>query len=112
MDITRREFAVALTGVAGAAALRRDTPRSPATDPCHLPAPIRALTPKTDGVVPITDDERRARIAKAQRLMAEQGIDAIVIEGGTSMFYYTGVRWDQRSARSRGHPGHGALAWV
>ena len=53
MDITRREFAVALTGVAGAAALRRGTPRSPATDPCHLPAPIQALTPKTKGVAPL-----------------------------------------------------------
>ena len=30
-----------------------------------------ALRPMTDGVVPITDDERRARIAKAQKLMAD-----------------------------------------
>ena len=47
MDITRREFAAALTGMAGAATLRGDALRSPATDPCHLPAPIQALTPKT-----------------------------------------------------------------
>src|ERR1700752_1985994 len=72
MDITRREFAAALTGVAGAASLRRDALRTPATDPCHLPAPIQALTPKINGIVPITDEERRARIAKAQGLMVAQ----------------------------------------
>ena len=93
MDITRREFAAALTGVAGAASLRRDALRSPAADPCHLPAPIQALTPKTGGIAPITDDERRARIAKAQRLMTEQGIGAILLEPGTSMRYFTGVGW-------------------
>ena len=49
----------------------------------------------TAGIVPITDDERRARIAKAQRLMAEQKIDAIFMEGGTSSFYFVGMRWGQ-----------------
>ncbi|MEO6237948.1 MAG: Xaa-Pro peptidase family protein, partial [Vicinamibacterales bacterium] len=42
---------------------------------------------------PIADEERRARIAKAQRLMGEQGIGAIVLEGGTSMSYFANVRW-------------------
>ncbi len=45
------------------------------------------------GVKPISDDERRARIAKAQRLMAENKIDAVFLESGSSLFYYTGVRW-------------------
>jgi len=93
MDITRREFAVALTGVAGAATLRRDARHSPATDPCHLPAPIQQLTPKIDGIAPITDEERRTRIARAQALMAAQGIGAIVIEPGTTMHYYSAVDW-------------------
>ncbi|MGH7497638.1 MAG: M24 family metallopeptidase, partial [Gemmatimonadales bacterium] len=35
----------------------------------------------------------RARIEKAQRLMKEQGIAALVIEPGASMIYYTGVKW-------------------
>ena len=70
MEVTRREFAGALIGVAGAAALGRDVTSSQGTDPCHLPPPIQALTPKTSGITPITDEERRARIAKAQRLMA------------------------------------------
>lgn len=53
-------------------------------------AQTRSLPP---GVKPIGDDERRARIAKAQRLMVENKIDAIYLESGSSLFYYTGVRW-------------------
>jgi len=47
----------------------------------------------TAGVVPITDDERKARIAKAQLLMRQHKIDAIYLEPGSSMFYFTGMRW-------------------
>jgi Xaa-Pro dipeptidase len=47
----------------------------------------------TAGIVPITDDERRARIEKARRLMGEQRIDALVLEPGSSMLYFTGVSW-------------------
>lgn len=62
---------------------------------------------------PITDEERRARIEKARRLMIDNGIDAMVLEGGTSMFYYTGVHWGN-SERTFAVviPAHGELAWV
>jgi len=58
-----------------------------------VPASIQALKPLPNPPAPITDDERRARIAKAQRLMTEQGIGAIVLEGGASMSYFVNVRW-------------------
>ena len=58
-----------------------------------VPASIQALKPMTAGIVPITNDERRARIEKARRLMAENRIDAVILEGGSSLFYFTGVRW-------------------
>jgi Xaa-Pro dipeptidase len=45
-----------------------------------------------EGVQPITAEERRARVEKARRLMRENKLDAIVMEGGSSMFYFTGVR--------------------
>ena len=66
-----------------------------------------------DGVVPISEDERKARIAKAQKLMAEQKLDAIFMEGTTSCFYYTGMRWGQ-SERTFGViiPANGAIAYV
>lgn len=78
-----------------------------------LPAVIRALKPMTAGVVPISEDERKARIAKAQTLMGEQKIDAIFMEGTTSCFYYTGMRWGQ-SERTFGViiPQNGKIAYV
>ena len=78
-----------------------------------LPAAIQALTPMTTGIVPITDDERRGRIAKAQRLMEEQKVDAIFMEGGTSSYYFVGMRWGQ-SERTFGVviPAKGAIAYV
>lgn len=78
-----------------------------------LPASIRDLRPMTEGVVPITVEERRARIAKAQRLMAEQQIDAIFMEGSASCFYFAGMRWGQ-SERTFGLviPAKGAIAYV
>ena len=67
----------------------------------------------TAGTVPISDDERLARIAKAQKLMAEQKIDAIFMEGTTSCFYFAGMRWGQ-SERTFGAviPAKGELAYV
>ena len=46
-----------------------------------------------DQATPISVDERRGRIEKARRLMAEQKIDALMLTGGTSMVYFTGMQW-------------------
>ena len=46
-----------------------------------------------DRAKPITNDERRGRIEKARKLMAEHKIDAILLTGGTSLVYFTGLRW-------------------
>ncbi|MCH7898124.1 MAG: aminopeptidase P family N-terminal domain-containing protein, partial [Proteobacteria bacterium] len=37
--------------------------------------------------------ERLQRIAKAQSLMAEHDIDAILIEPGSAMLYFSGISW-------------------
>ncbi len=55
----------------------------------------------TGDAQPIRIAERQARIAKAQRLMQEQGIGALVIESGSALIYFTGVRW-RRSERFTG----------
>jgi Xaa-Pro dipeptidase len=67
----------------------------------------------TGDAVPIGVDERHARIEKAQRLMREQGIDALLVEAGSSLIYFTGVRW-WRSERFTGViiPADGELAYV
>ncbi|WP_139183536.1 aminopeptidase P family N-terminal domain-containing protein [Algoriphagus alkaliphilus] len=46
-------------------------------------------------IVPISLEERRFRIAKAQCLMDKNGFSAIVLDSGTSMNYFTAMTWGQ-----------------
>ncbi len=46
-------------------------------------------------IVPISLEERKSRIAKAQGLMEKNGFCAIVLDSGTSMNYFTGMTWGQ-----------------
>lgn len=55
--------------------------------------PKAALQPITGDAMPIGVDERLARIGKAQRLMRQQNIDAILLEPGSAMLYFTGISW-------------------
>jgi len=59
----------------------------------QLPAAIEKLQPMTDGVVPISSEERQSRILKAQKLMREEGMDAVILEPGTSMDYFLDFRF-------------------
>ena len=78
--MNRRDFLG--TSVVGMASITaRAGPRILRSEQTACLAAIQALKPMTAGIVPITDDERRGRIAKAQRLMEEQKIDAIFMEG-------------------------------
>lgn len=56
------------------------------------PAP-NSLHSMVGDVVPISVQEREARIEKAQRLMTEQKIDALVVDAGTTLKYFTGISW-------------------
>ena len=47
----------------------------------------------TTGAVPIDAAERARRLSRAQALMKANGIGAILIEPGSTMIYFTGVRW-------------------
>jgi Xaa-Pro dipeptidase len=79
----------------------------------QVPDAIRALKPMTAGIVPITMDERSARVEKARRLMTTNKLDAIVLEGGSSLFYFTGVRWGLSERPFVAViPARGELAWV
>lgn len=44
-------------------------------------------------IVPISPEERKDRVAKAQRLMIQNKIRALIIEAGTSLEYFTGISW-------------------
>jgi Xaa-Pro dipeptidase len=44
-------------------------------------------------VEPITVDEHRGRIARAQALLVESGLDALILGPGSSLAYFTGATW-------------------
>jgi len=101
----RRVFIV--TAAAGAAELARAQRRN--ADPAGVPDVVGNLKPMLDGVQPITDAERRARIEKARRLMRDNKLDAILCQGGSSLYYYTGVRggastWVLPAKGAKGEP--------
>jgi len=116
--MNRREFlgsaaAIGAGAAAGCAAGTGDAGAQSSSADANLPAAIKALKPMTAGIVPISDDERRARIAKAQRLLTENKIDALFMEGTASCFYFANMRWGQ-SERTFGLviPAKGELAYV
>lgn len=112
----RREFLGLFAGVAGSTllggAFAQANPTERAQQP-DIPDAIKKLKNMTGGVARITLEERRERVEKARRLMAQHGMDAIYIEPGASMFYFTGVRWGL-SERMFGLiiPRRGEVAWV
>jgi Xaa-Pro dipeptidase len=54
---------------------------------------LTALSNMMTGAEPIRVDEYRARIAKAQATMRANKIDAVYLNGGSSLLYFTGVHW-------------------
>jgi len=46
-----------------------------------------------DRIRPIGSDELAARREQARRLMKDNAIDAVFVEGGTTLSYYTGLHW-------------------
>jgi Xaa-Pro dipeptidase len=114
--VDRRSFSRWTLGIRGAALwsrVSRGQPPRAIVGEATVPASIRRLKPMTAGIVPISDDERRARIEQARRLMTESGIDALVLEPGTTMKYFTGVSWGLSERPFLAViPARGELAWV
>ncbi len=94
MSLSRRNFIKASAVSAGAVTLLSGVAGCAAkVEPVAATGPMDQLKSMTDNVVPISLDERKGRIEKAQRLMVENNIDAIYLDGGTSMEYFTGIKW-------------------
>src|SRR6266480_2696518 len=118
MCTDRRNFLRLSAGVAGltlfgSELIHADSSELETLQQRDTPAPIRRLQKMTDGVVPISPQERQERITKAQRLMTEQKIGAIYLEPGPSMFYFTGMRWSTSERMfALVMPARGDIAWV
>ncbi|HEY4903723.1 MAG TPA: Xaa-Pro peptidase family protein [Candidatus Sulfotelmatobacter sp.] len=58
-----------------------------------LPESLARLQSRKGEAVPITREERQGRQERARKLMSENSLDAIVLMEGTSLKYFTGIRW-------------------
>lgn len=118
MCTDRRDFLRLSAGVAGATLVGSQLIHAEGLyrelqQRAETPEPIRKLKRMTEGIVPITLDERKGRIEKARRLMREKRMDAIYIEPGSSMFYFTGMRWGTSERMfALVIPARGEVAWV
>jgi Xaa-Pro dipeptidase len=92
MSLNRRNFIKASTLTGGAAMLTGLSGCEPKAKEVKK-SPLDGLTSMTKDVVPISVDERKGRIEHAQSLMTAMKMDAIFLDGGTSMEYFTGLKW-------------------
>jgi Xaa-Pro dipeptidase len=93
--ISRRKFLKAggvTTGLALASHSLAASTGEPSNDE-SLPPSLAALKSRKSEATPITRDERTARQDKARALMSENALDAIILMEGTSLRYFTGIRW-------------------
>jgi Xaa-Pro dipeptidase len=54
---------------------------------------LAKLQPITGGALTVTDEQRARRRAKLSGLLAERGVFGALIEPGSSLDYFTGVKW-------------------
>jgi Xaa-Pro dipeptidase len=92
MTMQRRQF----LGTAALAGLAAGLPVS------SLAADTAGLPNLAAKAVPIGKAERAARIAKAKELMRANDIGALLIEPGSSLIYFTGVRWSRSERLTAG----------
>jgi len=63
--------------------------------PCDssLPASLAKMKSRKSEAAPITREERQQRQERARQLMNENSLDAILLMEGTSLRYFSGIRW-------------------
>ena len=110
MTMKRRDF-INLTALAGTSGLVSGFRSSEITK--INPGEINSLGSVTDDVVPISVAERENRIAKAQRLLIENRMAALILDCGTSLTYFTGINWwpSERTMVAI-IPAHGTVRYV
>jgi Xaa-Pro dipeptidase len=83
---SRRDILTASCGVA--LALGNSARAAPPS--ADIPTPLRSLTGSAQ---PISATERQARIAQVQELLRQKKIGALLVESGSTLEYFTGIRW-------------------
>lgn len=91
--ISRRRFIQAGTLAGATVGAGAFVHADPQETPTPLPPSITRLQSMKDQATPITTEERNDRQEKARRLMNVNHLDAILLTEGTSLNYFTGIRW-------------------
>jgi len=94
--ISRRRFLEVGGVTAGMAVASHSllaTPAAAERSDAPLPPSLAQLKSRKSEAAPITREERRERQERARQLMSENGLDAIVLMEGTSLRYFSGIRW-------------------
>jgi Xaa-Pro dipeptidase len=94
--ITRRDFTKLAGAAAGATLIGSEVHTAEAQAQSkqeNLPASIAQLKSRKSEPRPITIEERRQRQENARQLMRDNHLDAIFMIGGTSLVYFTNIRW-------------------
>ncbi len=89
--LSRRRFLQ--TGSVAAAASAALPPLAKAAERDKTPPAVAQLKSLHIEATPISLDERRERQEKARQLMSENNLSAILMTEGTSLTYFTGIRW-------------------
>src|SRR5580693_8111091 len=91
--ISRRRF-LEVGGVAGVAAASGPlVAAAQKSGEAELPPSLAKLQSRKTEATPIMKEERQERLERARAVMNENGLGAIVLMAGTSLNYFTGIRW-------------------
>jgi Xaa-Pro dipeptidase len=94
--ISRRKFLATGSVATGVSLLPHSLSAENSTQTSNdssLPPSIARLQSRRAEASPITKEERTDRQERARKLMVENSLDAIVLMEGTSLRYFTGIRW-------------------
>lgn len=90
---SRRDFLGLSASVAATAVFTPASAGAMVPTPGDDPPAIAALKSMRGQATPISVAERQARLERARGLMRANAMDAMMLTGGTSMDYFTGMRW-------------------
>ncbi len=91
--ISRRRFLEVSSVTAGMAVASRSLVTTATAEDVSLPPSLAKLKSRKSEATPISREERHERQERARQLMTENALDAILLMEGTSLRYFTGIRW-------------------
>ena len=93
--VSRRRFLEVSSVTAGMAVASRSRVSTAVAEDADasLPPSLAKLKSRKSEATPISREERHERQERARQLMSQNALDAILLMEGTSLQYFTGIRW-------------------